>query len=450
VRRGLIHLALALIGLCLATLALVAPAAGAPAQPLVADITITGMEITQGIQRISSSASESASADIPLVKDRQTRVRVYVKTNNADVAGVKARLRAYRNGSQLPDSPRAAGKNITARINGGNRLNIDESFWFYVPASWRSGTVEFRVEVNYDQSVPESSYLNNTFSRTVTFRQSSDLNLMMVPLGLYNNGNDNNPVKVYRTSNSSFNRLINNIFRFHPVSRIYIWERSGTLWPIIGDWDLRTKDDRSDVLNRIAFSNAMTSDPAGNMHWMGMVHPDIATDGKLGLGQRPGQNAWAKMVNSNDGWPDWYITGGNSISHELGHNKGLKHMPCDGDESSGGEVDNNYPWPAPNCSLAAVSATGYYGTDVYFSAWNLAQPTILSNDPAAPSQNRAFPLLGYKRARWISPYEYCKLLPAYGISCGVTFTSKQSTQEKREAAVLQDPEAFAPRRRSPP
>ena len=125
------------------------------------------------------------------------------------------------------------------------------------------------------------------------------------------------------------------------------------------------------------------------------------------------------------------------MAHELGHNKGLLHMYCAGNESN---TDPSYPWPYPNCRLATVDPTGYYGFDVYYAAW-LLSPTVISNDPTALSPNQGFPLMGYKRPRWISPYEYCKLLVAYGINCSLQFPS--TTQEPTIQAGIEEPVAYA-------
>ncbi|HBY98668.1 MAG TPA: hypothetical protein DEP84_32765, partial [Chloroflexi bacterium] len=379
---------------------------------------------------------------------RYTRARAYVSSTPYNVSSVRARLRAYRGGVELAGSPRGANNIITVRTDGGNRVNLNDSFWFYVPPDWRSGTVTFRVEVNYDNAVPESNIGNNSLSRTVTFRESQELNLVMVPLHLHNHGNRNNPTLSYYATNSAFTSLLWNILRFHPISRINWWYYESAEypsfhgWPFYNEWDVSTSGGKSAILSAIEWKNFWTWDWVSRLHWMGMVHPSLDTDGGLGLGNRPGWNSWAKMINSHDGWPDWYITGGNSMSHELGHNKGLQHVNCSGNESSGGSTDPNYPWPYPNCRLSAVDTSGYYGFDVHYQIWGLASPTVLSNDPAASSPNQAFPLMGYRRPRWISPYEYCKLLVQYGISCGL-FTQFETAQQRLEEAVTSNPLAFA-------
>jgi hypothetical protein len=414
------------------------------------DLSITGLEITQGIQNINNN--------MPLVTDRRTRARAYVKSTLYNVNNVRARLRAFRSGVELAGSPRNANNILTVRTTGGTRTNLNDSFWFYVPDEWRSGTVLFRVELDYNNAVNESNEGNNTLDRTVAFRRSNELNLVMVPLHIHPKGNHDAAARTYYATNANFKRLLRNVYRFHPISQINWWyyetplEPTFHFWPFWEEWDVSTSAGKSEILSAVEWKNFWTNDWVGRLHWMGMVHPELDTDGGLGKGNRPGWNSWTKMVNSNDGWPDWYITGGNSMAHELGHNKGLKHMPCAGNESSGGETDSNYPWPAPNCSLAAVDTQGYYGFDVYYQAWDLASPTVLSNSPTAGAPNQAFPLLGYKRARWISPYEYCKLLPQYGITCSTTFTATAANAlaegdlpaeaAAEQASILPEEEAY--------
>ena len=151
-----------------------------PTPTQVPDIIVTATEITQGIQDLNN--------DMPLVDGRLTLARAYVRSDLPTVAGVHARLRAFRGGTELSGSPSYANNIITVRNDGGDRLNLDDSFWFYVPPEWRSGTVTFRVEVNYDRAVPEGDFTNNSLETTVTFQPGQELNLVMVPLQLHDHG----------------------------------------------------------------------------------------------------------------------------------------------------------------------------------------------------------------------------------------------------------------------
>lgn len=75
-------------------------------------------------------------------------------------------------------------------------------------------------------------------------------------------------------------------------------------------------------------------------------------------------------------------------------------------------MDDEYPYPFPNCQLAAVDPEGYYGFDVYWEMFpQLSEPTVITNDPDGPDSNQGFPFISYKGPGWIDPYNYCKLMP---------------------------------------
>jgi hypothetical protein len=108
-----------------------------------AGVHVTDIEITQGIQNLAN--------DIPLVEERVTYARVYV-----DVAGgrpihnVSAELCGSRDGQNIscvkPEN-NTANNSIIAQPGGGDRLALNDSFFFYVPVFWRHGEVTFTATV---------------------------------------------------------------------------------------------------------------------------------------------------------------------------------------------------------------------------------------------------------------------------------------------------------------
>ncbi len=414
-----------------------------PAPPLVVDIAVTGLEITQGIQNLAN--------DMPLVEGRRTYVRAYVQSDVRNVDGVRARLRAFRDGVELDNSPREAYKAITVRTDGGNRLNLDDSFWFsYLPQGWCSGTVTFRVEVNYDNAIRESETGNNVLEQTVTFHEGEDLNVVMIPLHLHERGRSSDPVLVYDVTAQDFHTIVQNLYRYHPIAELNLWHRTTPLYPDDHDdgneWNMLTDAGQVAVLSDLRDLNFWTWDPADDLHYIGMVHPNVQTGNTLGRAIQAGSESWVQMISAHAGWPNWYIVGGATMAHELGHNEGLLHVACADNDGDGNPdeayPDPDYPWPYPNCSLAAVDADGYYGFDVYHYWVRVNQPTVISNDPNAAEPHQAFPLMGYKDPVWISPYEYCKLLVQYDIDCTL-WDPPNSPQERLREAVLADPLAFA-------
>jgi hypothetical protein len=412
-----------------------------PTSTLWPDITVDGLEVTQGIQDLAN--------DMPLVEERATAVRAYVRSDKQNVTGVHARLRAYRNGTELARSPINAQNTITVRTDGGTRTRLNDSFWFYLPPEWRSGDVTLKVEVNYDGAAPERDRTNNSLDVPVSFHPGQDINLVTMPLALHDYGSSFNPTLTFTTTaggliNPDFASMLQRLYRFHPVARVH-WQTAPTLQaPSVHglqlNWDLYTDAGQGDLLNAIRNADLWSTTTVSPTHRLGMVHPDIDTNGGLGLANVPGYQFWVKMLASHAGQPDWYQWGGNSMAHELGHNMGLRHVDCAHAEA---QPDPNYPWPWPNCRLAAVDPAGYYGFDVYYQTMGYASPVVLSNDPN-DATHQAFPLMGYRRPRWISPWEDCKLLNTYGVNCAIAFGPQNNIpQDSVQSAVEANPSAFA-------
>jgi hypothetical protein len=401
------------------------------------DIAVTGLEITQGIQSMDNA--------MPLVADRATRARAYISVYGRDVEGVKAHLRAYRrDGVELAGSPRFANNRVTARTWGGNRARLDDSFWFYVPDAWRHGEVIFKVEVgglvDREGQVDEQNYQNNSLTRAVTFHEARTLNVAPVAMELHEAGSSTAPARIFYPTDPDFPKIMAYLYRLHPISRLDWRAMPGVNTGCAGE-DLTTAEGRSCLLAALWLSNHFNGDWGANLHYMGLVHAAIPT-GPSGTAWISGREFWAKMtVARGAGDPPWVIPGGGTTAHELGHNKGMRHTNCSGAEAAGGAIDPDYPWPHPNCRLAANESRGYFGFDVYYNEFGLMSPAVISHDPNADWENRAYPMMGYMRPIWISPWEYCKLLPVYGIPCDIPYWPP-SAQELREAEARADPQGY--------
>ena len=124
------------------------------------------------------------------------------------------------------------------------------------------------------------------------------------------------------------------------------------------------------------------------------------------------------MWNIHDGYPDWYLKGGNSMAHEMAHNEGRIHVDCSGGEA---DPDPNYPWPRPNCNIGDTDDAGWFGLEVYYTKWGFSEPAVIDNTIDGDTDLDAYPLLGYTRPRWVDPYTYCALLNRYGVTCSLSF-----------------------------
>jgi len=388
-------------------------------------VRLTALEVTQGIQNLDNT--------MPLVADRVTFARAYIQSDNDPIEKVSASLRAYRNGEELAGSPIAANTSITVKPGGGDRINLADSFWFYLPPAWRTGSVTLVVEIDDQMAGCTLQRGGCRFNTTVTFHQGQPLRLRTVPIELYNAGNASTRL-TYKLGDPLFGRLLDNLLRHHPVSGIDLYpaqtiDAATFASPYYSDWDLQDDDSQLELLRTLWWTDLFTSGEPEDMHWMGMLHSGIDTGRQSAHSLGPGQNFWVKMDTENRIWPAWYITGGSRMAYAVAYNRGAANILCVGNEK---ETDPSYPWsyaPPPNdqaCSLAAVDPTGYYGLDVYHPSWGQSEPIVISNDPQASYGNRASPLMSDANPQWISPYTYCRLLDSYGIPCDLCTIEPES------------------------
>ena len=114
---------------------------------LVANFTqgtteLIGLEVTQAIQNWINS--------VPLIENKTTYVRAHIQNNEPETIRIAAKLRGFRDGEELPESPLRAlnqGGAIYARPDAGARRGTwNDSLNFRLPQEWLTGKVELRLE----------------------------------------------------------------------------------------------------------------------------------------------------------------------------------------------------------------------------------------------------------------------------------------------------------------
>jgi hypothetical protein len=398
------------------------------------DLEIWALEITQGIQNLENQ--------MPLVEDRWTVVRVYVRTDGGTMHGVRGFLAAFRGGQQVGGTISSENQPISASETGGERVNLDDSLYFYIPDSWmKEGTVTFKAFV-YGGAVQnvnaEPEKANNYFEETVDVQQPTSYGLVLYSMHnhLFINQSLASPLNFdYFCIIIGCWNVVNNAYRLSPVSEVD-WQIGGYLQPDAhtvdpnfglhgGDWDLSGP---TGWVEETAMLSEIKADwPNAGDQFYGMLDPGLTLclwDGEGNLiscnfgGFSNGDTAIGEMRDSPSATTPWFHDGGAILMHEVGHNLGLGHYDCAGNEASGGGIDPNAPFTSANCSLAPVDPEGYYGFDVYWAAFsNTTGPTVISNDPAAAQPNQGFPLMGYKAFQYVDAYSYCFMLNTLGISC---------------------------------
>jgi Metallo-peptidase family M12B Reprolysin-like len=137
---------------------------GCPSNP-ADNLTITSIEITQGIQDTTNS--------IALVSQRSTTVRVFLNTGSGNaITGVTGNLAVWVNGAIITPVGGISSVNQPITVPASpNRNNESDSLYFELPAPSgipASGDVDFFVVVAGPGQLRNAEVLNKTFSDTVT------------------------------------------------------------------------------------------------------------------------------------------------------------------------------------------------------------------------------------------------------------------------------------------
>jgi hypothetical protein len=336
------------------------PPAGGPL-----NLRVTGLYITQSTQTYSVS--------VPLVRNRDGYLRVFVVADRANNALPSVRVRFY-NGLVLADSvdigpPLLATSTPTA---------VDESSLSY---TWNVAVAGTRIQpgfgvaavVNPTGAVVESNPGDNTYPSTgpatMDVRSVPPVDVTFVPVlqrGL--------PLSRRRGNVSEANKgqFLEITQKMHPISGFnavvhadYLTDTPDTLQALNSNFAWGTILAEIDALRvlensvryyygvaRVSYTNGIA----------GVAYVSTSTQGgRAGLG-----------------W-DHLPSGSTVMAHELGHNWARTHAPC-GDPA---DVDLQYPRPD--------GTTGTYGLDV--ATATLEPPTLTD-------------IMGYCEQKWISDYTY--------------------------------------------
>ncbi len=404
------------------------------------DLYVADIEVSQGTQNLTN--------DLPLVANRWTIVRVYIKDNNQRGAnGVSARLLGFRQCPGPGCPPNVIGQHslptltpwnnskgslVNIKADGGSRVNLNDSFWFHLPESWRkfAGNLHIVAEVNPDGNISETQNSNNTKAVDVTFYPADTMRLRAVPLHLHQGWDKNNPEVLYGCNEPGFWRVMFNMFRYHPAAELQVACLDEPLEPFPHEiatidiqpfeWDMSDETICGDAHTRLKWLKALENF-SGRWHYVGMISNTIGNLCNGWAGAANGDAVWLKMSDLvfDNAYP-WQISRGQTLAHEIGHSRlpNPDHILCKGNEGPpNGSADTQYPFLFPNCRFSASNGRGFYGLDVYYPLWfsDVPQPTVLPNGDADAfsSPSPIFPLMGYIRPRWTEPYSYCEFLNTY-------------------------------------
>jgi hypothetical protein len=341
----------------------------APPSSGALNLTIAGLYVTQSAQTYDGS--------VPLVKDRNGYLRVFVVANRTNVAIPSVQVTIFNSADVVVSTVviPAPGLSVPTSVN--------ESSLSY---SWNtavSGTLiqpGFRIEAEVDPGalIAESSETDNLLAAPAPVVQTvPTLNVTFVPVIQQRHAARGDVGNVTLANRDQFLALTR---QMHPIGGYNTAVRAPYTTTTADTLQAENQNGAwGTILLEIETIRALENP---TRHYYGVAKVSY-TSGVAGVAYVSG----GVSEQSALGW-DYMPTGAAVAAHELGHNWGRNHAPCGGPSG----LDDGYPF--------SDGRIGVYGV-------NVGSQTLM---PATMSD-----IMGYCDPKWIGDYTY-KAVMSYLIS----------------------------------
>jgi hypothetical protein len=326
------------------------------------NLCIQGMYLTQSVQTFTGG--------VPLVKDKNGFLRIFVVANQVNAAAPTVRVRFYSGGTLIQTSTiNAPGVTTPQSPNEGS---LNSSWNLAVPGSLVQPNLSILADVDPSNAIAEANEADNSFPASGTpvpldVRTASTFNVRLVPVLQSANGSVGN------VTTANKDQYTAQALKMHPLSSISADVRT-TPYTTTTKAAVTADNSNNAWTTILSELNALRVSEGGSLYYYGVVHTTYSS-GVAGIGYvgLPTAIGWDNLPSASE-----------VAAHEWGHNWGRQHAPC------GGASNPDPSWPY------AGGFIGVYGYDV--GTGQLKSPTI-SHD-----------LMGYCDNEWISDYTYTAVL----------------------------------------
>ena len=329
------------------------------------NLRIDGMYLTQSTQTYAGA--------VPLVQNRDGFLRVFVTANQVNAAQAAVRIRFYQDFVLQSEQTVTAGLTVPTTPD---ESSLSSSWNLPVSGALIRPGLRIIAEVDIANGVTESNEMDNAFPsagpQAMNVRAVPVLNVTFVPVIQRPNGLTGNVSNVNKAAYldlakrmlplDTYNAVVHSAYTTSTLNALQDDNANGAWVTILGEIDaLRVAENSS----RYYYGVAKVSYTSGVA---GVAYVSNSTN----------------VERAALGWD--YVASGSAAevaAHELGHNWGRNHAPC----NDPGGIDPGYPNPD--------GSTGVYGLDV--AAQSLKPPTTKD-------------IMGYCDPKWIGDYSYKAIL----------------------------------------
>jgi hypothetical protein len=322
------------------------------------NLRVDGLYVVQSVQTYGRS--------VPLVRDRDALLRVFVTANQVNAATPEVRVRLYSNGTLVSTNTIAAPGPATPQ--SPNEGDLGSSWNLVIHRSLIQPNLSLLVDVDPGNTVTEGNEADNSFPTNgvalpVDVRTTSAFSVRFVPVVTMGDGRRGN------VTGTNMGQFLTTTMAMHPLAAYdadihapYTTTTTETLQSDPSVW--------TTILGEI---NGLRAAEGSSRAYYGVVNPNY-NSGVAGIGYvgAPVAIGWDKLPSASG-----------VAAHEWGHNWGRQHAPCGGASNP----DPAFPY--------AGGVTGTFGYDQTAGAVKL--PT-------------AHDLMGYCNDEWISDYTYTHVL----------------------------------------